>query len=47
MEESVLYILVHEDDADSILSEDSECNIKLVRELILLHYYDILGKPAK
>lgn len=33
--------------AESILSEDSERNIKLTRELTLLHYYGILGKPGK
>jgi hypothetical protein len=47
VEESVPYILVHEDDADSILSEDSQRNIKPPRELTLLHYYGMLGKPGK
>jgi len=33
--------------AESILSEDSERNIKLTRELTFLHYYGILGNPGK
>jgi len=40
-------MLVHEDDVESILSEDSQSNIKPPRELTLLHYYGILDKPGK